>query len=154
MIWQPTYNQAEFENYELGLWKRHWTHQCETPSVPLNHKIQMQFRFSRKDEIDTFRLISGHCKLNCFLYKIWKAPSPRCSCAFKEETVEHFLLFCNMFNEHIEKWQIRGSLSEALQKKNLTDFIKETERFNGIHLNLRHLILLEQLKLLTAHSKQ
>ena len=59
-----------------------------------------------------------------------------------------------MFNEPIEKWQIRGSLSEALQKKNLTDFIKETERFNGIHLNLRHLILLEQLKLLTAHSKQ
>ena len=24
-----TYNQAEIEKYELGLWQRHWTHQCE-----------------------------------------------------------------------------------------------------------------------------
>ena len=125
-----TYNQAEIKNYELGLWQRHWTHQSETPPLPLNHKIRMQYRFSQKDEVDTFRLISGHCKLNGFLYKIWKAPSPRCSCGVNEETVEHFLLFCKMFDEPREKWQIRGSLSEALQNKNLTDFIKETERFN------------------------
>ena len=30
-----TYSQAEIENYELGLWQRHWTHQCETPPLPL-----------------------------------------------------------------------------------------------------------------------
>ena len=121
-----TYNQAEIENYDLGLWQRHWTHQRETPPHPLNHKIQMQFRFSRTEEVYTFRLISGHCKLNSFLYKIWEAPSPRCSCGFNEERVEQ----CNMYNESREKWQIRGSLSEALQNKNLTDFVKETERFN------------------------
>ena len=126
-----TYNRTEMEKYELALWQRHWTHQCETPPVPLNHKVQIPIRFSRKEEVDTFRLISGHCKLNGFLYKIWKAPSPRCSCGFNEETVEHFLLFCNMFNEAREKWQIRGSLSEALQNNNLTDFIRETERLNG-----------------------
>ena len=43
-----TYNQAEIEKYESGLWQRHWTHQCETPPVPLNHKIQMQYRFPGK----------------------------------------------------------------------------------------------------------
>ena len=109
-VYTLTYNQAEFENFELGLWQRHSTHQCETPPVPLNHKIQLQLRFSRKDEVDTFRILSSHCKLNGFLYKIWKAPSPRCSSGFNEETVEHFLLFCNTFNKPREKWQIRGFL--------------------------------------------
>ena len=109
-----TYNQAEIKNFELGLWQRHWAHQGEIPPILLNHKIRMQLRFSRKDEVDTFRLLSAHCKLNGFLYKFWKAPSPRCSSGFNEETVEYFILFCNMFNKPREKWQIRGSLSEAL----------------------------------------
>ena len=59
-----------------------------------------------------------------------------------------------MYNESREKWQIRGSLSEALQNKNLTDFVKKTERFNWTHENLRHLILFEQLKLLFSRKKK
>ena len=45
-------------------------------------------------------------------------------------------------NEPREKWHIRGSESEALQNKNLTDFIKETERFNWNNENLNILSLL------------
>ena len=47
-----TYDQVEIENYELGLWQRHWTHQNETVPVLLNHKFQMQVKFSRKEEVN------------------------------------------------------------------------------------------------------
>ena len=43
---------------------------------------------------------------------------------------------------------------KSLQNKNLSDFIKETERCNWIHKNLRRLILFEQLRLLTARKKE
>ena len=53
-----------------------------------------------------------------------------------------------------EKWQIRDPLTETLQNMNLTDFNKETERFNWTHENLRHLISFEQLRVLAARIKE
>ena len=44
--------------------------------------------------------------------------------------------------------------NSMLQNKNLSDFIKETERCIWIHKNLRRLILFEQLRLLTARKKE
>ena len=101
-----TYNQVEIENYELGLWQRHWTHQCETPQVPLNHKIQMQFRFPRK-EVGTFRLISGHCKLNVFSTKFGKHPLQDAPVALmkKQWNISYSSATCSMSLEKNGKFE-------------------------------------------------
>jgi hypothetical protein len=45
-------------------------------------------------------LISGHCSLIQFLFKIKKCDSPLCLCGEDEESVLHFLFYCPRFAFH------------------------------------------------------
>jgi ribonuclease HI len=46
------------------------------------------------------QIISGHCSLNAFLYKIKKTSSPRCRfCLTNDETIDHFLFCCPFFDQ-------------------------------------------------------
>jgi hypothetical protein len=44
------------------------------------------------------QVFSGHSRLRSFLYKISCAPSPTCRCGRDDETVEHFLFHCRLFD--------------------------------------------------------
>ena len=68
------------------------------PPVSLNHKIQTQFRLSRKDEVNTFRLLLGHCKVKFSLQNLENTFS-KMLLWFLWRNSETFLLFCNMNNE-------------------------------------------------------
>ena len=52
------------------------------------------------------QIISGHCCLNAFLYKIKKTSSPRCRfCLNSNETVEHFIFSCPFFDQDRKKFK-------------------------------------------------
>jgi ribonuclease HI len=48
--------------------------------------------------LQVMQLLTGHCRLRSYLFKIACAPSPICFCGTNEETTEHFIFFCNLFN--------------------------------------------------------
>jgi ribonuclease HI len=43
------------------------------------------------------QLLTGHCRLRSYLFKTACAPSPICSCGTSDETIEHFIFFCQQF---------------------------------------------------------
>ena len=45
------------------------------------------------------RLRTGHCGLNHYLYRFQLADTPYCSCGHGKETVEHYLLECQLYVE-------------------------------------------------------
>jgi ribonuclease HI len=53
------------------------------------------------------QLITGHCRLRFYLFKTACAPSPICSCGTSDETIEHFVFFCNQFST------VRASFKET-----------------------------------------
>ena len=83
---------------------------------------------SRENEVNTFRLLTGHCPLNGFLYKVWLTESPRCPCGSNVESVRHFILECPRYEEIRSKFNF-GNLAESMLNSQLPLFIKQTERF-------------------------
>ncbi len=46
-------------------------------------------------------ILSGHCILNKFLFKLKRSPSPLCSClSGEEEDVSHILFYCSKYDSH------------------------------------------------------
>ena len=44
------------------------------------------------------QILSGHCRLNSYLFRISCAPSSSCACGNADETVSHFLFDCHRFD--------------------------------------------------------
>jgi hypothetical protein len=49
------------------------------------------------------RLRTGHCELNHYLYRFGLTDTPYCSCGRGKETVEHYLLECELYVEQKER---------------------------------------------------
>jgi len=45
----------------------------------------------------TTQLLTGHCQLNYYFFKIKKITSPLCDCGHENETIEHYLFSCTRF---------------------------------------------------------
>ena len=45
------------------------------------------------------QLRTGHCHLNEYLYRFNKIETPECECGAEKETVDHFLLRCQLYDE-------------------------------------------------------
>jgi hypothetical protein len=45
------------------------------------------------------QLFTDHCRLNLYLNRFTHAASPMCSCGRDQESVNHFILRCPIFNE-------------------------------------------------------
>ena len=59
---------------------------------------------SRQQQVMIFRLRTGHCRLNAHLFKKMKlAPSPTCSCGLEDQTPEHILQTCPLFQAEREQ---------------------------------------------------
>ena len=59
-------------------------------------------------------IITGHCVLNKYLYRIGKKDSPECTCEHGIESVEHYLLECPNYQEQ------RAELREAVKPGDMT----------------------------------
>jgi ribonuclease HI len=58
-----------------------------------------------------YQIMSGHCKLNCYLHKFRINESAKCSCGADEETIEHFIFYCPFFVEQ------RRALKDSITTK-------------------------------------
>lgn len=54
----------------------------------------------RKADVAIFRLRLGHAGLNKHLFKIKKSPSELCQHCREEETIEHYILDCSLYDHH------------------------------------------------------
>jgi len=86
--------------------KRHKYRECGTgayskaldSALPGSHARQFYNRCNYREARVLVQLRSGYCRLNGYLARIARAPSPLCECGEKE-TVEHFLLHCTKWRD-------------------------------------------------------
>lgn len=126
-------------------WSNEWT---KSP----RHRLAARYNASSPSHSDANRLLSqpkhltatyirlrtGHVGLNKHLYRINKADSPRCRCGASEESVEHFLLVCPLYNRarhltfgHLGRkaTQISYLLTQREVLPRLMKYITATKRF-------------------------
>ena len=84
------------------------------------------------------RLRTGHCHLNEYLYRFNKIETPECECGAEKETVNHFLLNCELYDEERDELRrrvgVQGMRSSVLLGdnkiiKNAVEYIEKTGRF-------------------------
>jgi hypothetical protein len=91
-------------------------------ALPGNHVKLLYDNLTRKESQILAQLRTGHCALNSFLAKIGAAENGLCECGQASESVRHFLLHCQKYqqlrNEMIEKaGKHYGDLSHMLGGK-------------------------------------
>ena len=71
---------------------------------------------SRKQQVILVRLHTGHNRLNSHMHrKLRLAPSPACPCGREEQTVEHVLQRCPLYEDTREDvWPVSTSLTTKL----------------------------------------
>ena len=92
----------------------------------------------RKHVVLITRLRTGHCHLNEYLYRFNKIETPECECGAGKETVDHFLLNCELYDEERDELRrrvgVQGMRSSVLLGdnkiiKNTVEYIEKTGRF-------------------------
>ena len=85
------------------------------------------------------QLRTGHCHLNEYLYRFNKIETPECECGAEKETVDHFLLRCELYDEERDKLRMKVGaegmiVSTLLGDKSIiketAEYIEKTGRFN------------------------
>ena len=61
----------------------------------------------RKHAVLIARLRTGHCHLNEYLYRFNIIETPECECGAEKETVDHFLLNCELYDEERDELRRR-----------------------------------------------
>ena len=84
------------------------------------------------------RLRTGHCGLNKYLARFNKVDSPVCDCGWGAETVTHYLLVCNRYEQERETlrrkagedgMKVENLLGTKKLLKHTLDFVQGTLRF-------------------------
>ena len=77
------------------------------------------------------RLRTGHCHLNEYLYRFGIIESPQCECGAERETVDHYLLNCELYDEARDilrrKVGVQGMRTSMLLGNN--QMVKETIKY-------------------------
>lgn len=95
--------------------------------------------FSRKEEVILFRLRTGHARLNYHLHSIGCHPDGQCEECDCNETVEHFLIECEQYenqrhhfitiaNERGHDWTMNNILLNPDIIPYVVDFVRATGR--------------------------
>lgn len=86
----------------------------------------------------TTRLRTDHCPLNEYLHRFNKIATPECECGAEKETVDHFLLNCELYDEERDKLRrkvgVQGMKTSVLLGdnkiiKDTIEYIEKTGRF-------------------------
>ena len=92
----------------------------------------------RKHVVWITRLRTGHCHLNEYLHRFNIIETPECECGAGKETVDHFLLNCELYDEERDELRrkvgaqgMRASvlLGDIKVIKNTVEYIEKTGRF-------------------------
>jgi ribonuclease HI len=92
----------------------------------------------RKHVVLITRLRTGHCRLNEYLYRFNKIDTPECECGAGKETVDHFLLNCELYDEERDELRrrvgVQGMRTSILLGdnkiiNNTVEYIEKTGRF-------------------------
>jgi ribonuclease HI len=92
----------------------------------------------RKHTVWVARLRTGHCHLNQYLHRFNIIETPECECGAEKETVDHFLLNCELYDEERDELRrgvgIEGMRSSVLLGDNqiikkTVEYIEKTGRF-------------------------
>ena len=92
----------------------------------------------RKHVVWISRLHTGHCHLNEYLHRFKIIETSECECGARKETVEHFLLNCELYDEERDKFRrkvgaqgMRTSvlLGDSTIIKDTIEYIESTGRF-------------------------
>ena len=104
-----------------------WNQHHDPPSD--DHWIHL----SRAEQTTIFRLRTGHCRLNAYLYRLGLSYTPDCPCRTAPQTPEHILQSCPLFlDARREQWPNGATMAEKLwgTKDNLIQtntFIRKTK---------------------------
>ena len=83
-------------------------------------------------------LRTGHCHLNEYLHRFNIIETPECECGVEKETVDHYLLNCELYDEERhelrKKVRVQGMRSSTLLGdsqiiKKTVEYIEKTGRF-------------------------
>jgi len=92
----------------------------------------------RKHVVYITRLRTGHCHLNDYLYRFNIIETPECECGAEKETVDHYLLNCELYDEerHVLRKKVgaQGMKTSVLLGDNkiiqdTVEYIEKTGRF-------------------------
>jgi ribonuclease HI len=92
----------------------------------------------RKHVVCITRLRTGHCHLNEYLHRFNIIETAECECGAEKETIDHFLLNCELYDEERDELrrkvggeEMRTSLLLGNKKiiKNTMEYIEKTGRF-------------------------
>ena len=84
------------------------------------------------------RLRTGHCHLNQYLHRFNIIETPKCECGAERETVEHYLLNCELYEEERDALRRRVGaqgmrlailLGDSQIIKDTVEYIEKTGRF-------------------------
>ena len=62
-------------------------------------EFKLYEKLKRKQVILLSRLHTGHCHLNQYLHRFNIIETPECECGEEKETIEHYLLNCELYDE-------------------------------------------------------
>lgn len=87
------------------------------------------------------RLRTGHCGLNHYLHRFGLTDTPHCSCGRGKETVEHYLLECELYVEQrkelrknigIGRMKVEKLLGDPKLVKHTVEFVASTKGLQKI----------------------
>jgi hypothetical protein len=88
------------------------------------------------------RLRSGHCHLNEYLHRFKLIETSECECGAEKETVDHFLLNCELYDEEhdrlrrkvgAQEMRINLLLGDTEIIQEIIEYIESTGRFKLNH---------------------
>ena len=100
--------------------------------------LELYGALQRKHVVWISRLRTGHCHLNEYLHRFNIIETPECECGAAKETVDHYLLNCELYDEERDALRRRvGShemitsalLGDSLIIKETVQYIEKTRRF-------------------------
>src|SRR5438046_7543389 len=108
-----------------------------TPNTPPGPKLYGALQ-QRNHVVWITRLRTGHCHLNEYLHRFNIIETPECECGVEKETVDHYLLNCELYDEERhelrKKVRVQGMRSSTLLGdsqiiKKTVEYIEKMGRF-------------------------
>ena len=94
-------------------------------------ELKLYGTLQRKHVVWTTRLRTGHCHLNEYLHRFNIIETPECECGAEKETVDHYLLNCELYDE--ERDALRRSVGAQRMRTNIllgdAKIIKQTMEY-------------------------
>ena len=100
--------------------------------------LKLYGTLQRKYVVWTTRLRTGHCHLNEYLHRFNIIETAECECGAEKETVEHYLLNCELYDEErdvlrrsvgAQRMRIHTLLGDAQIIKQTMEYVEKTGRF-------------------------